>query len=87
MGLTPNFMDMDMDTMNVDLDDLEARITNNTRACPWCTSSVMCATWIGSSRFVPSTNYFAPVVQVQHRSIPENFSVKSYVIKHVTALD
>jgi len=31
MGLVPVFVDVDVQTMNVDLDDLEARITNKTR--------------------------------------------------------
>jgi CDP-6-deoxy-D-xylo-4-hexulose-3-dehydrase len=31
MGLVPVFVDVDVDTMNVDLDDLEARITDKTR--------------------------------------------------------
>ena len=31
MGLVPVFVDVDVDTMNVELDDLEARITDKTR--------------------------------------------------------
>ena len=48
MGLVPVFVDVDVGTMNVDLDDLEARITDKTRGVLACTFSATCATWIGS---------------------------------------
>ena len=47
MGLVPVFVDVDVATMNVDLDDLELRITDTTRACSRCTSSATCAIWTG----------------------------------------